>query len=478
MAMATLAPVCKCGIWSLLWSAAGLLALLHLRANFGVTLQLHKNRRSGRWGAVFRIRSKVREALEEHAPMGLRNFVQRSSVRARGGRFEQQAELDKFDEVEIASLREAHESQRAHLHIRGARAAANGAAALAAPYASAPRHHTYGARNWTTRKHVLDYGAAEHRVFSFEVGPDSTSSCAVDNPAVPGDLLEPVEWVPCPTPSFVTLDRERRILDIACVGEVKVNFRSREEVDVLNSQWRRAYPASGGYQMPPKWTTLTGPLELRMEGQYADVTCAEHGRHGEHNYRSAFVRNEDAAQRARRVFATRPRREQNDAVSVLIIMLDSISRPEMMRALPKTVALLKSLYRNDVHAGPGADQGGEGDGADAPLRRKYKAFLFNRLNSQGGHTAANLFPMYAGVNFESKWDAERTRLHRLTKPVDEWLWHYARRLGYITMQGGDTGNGMMGTRTVLFLFHFCSLLVYIAILSALLYLQLMQVREP
>ena len=422
---------CKWGRWSSLWIAIGLLALLHLRANVGVTLQLHTNRRSGRLGIVFRLRSRVHEALAEHAPMGLRNFVQRSSASARGrlaldrtvargGRFEQ-AESDKFDEVEIKSLREAHETQRVRLHIRGARAhaaasSANGSAILAA---SAPRHHTYGARNRTTRKHALDYLAVEHRIFSFEVGPDSTSSCAVDNPAVPGDLLEPVEWVPCPTPSFVALDRERGILDIACVGEVKVNFVHREEVDVLNPQWRRAYSLGGGYQMPPKWTTLTGPLELKMEGQYADVTCAEHGGHSEHNYRSAFVRNEGAAQRARRTFATRPADEQSDALSVLIIMLDSISRPEMMRALPKTVALLKSLYRNDVHArdrgpGPGADAGGEGggsrddgttEGADAPLHHAYKAFLFNRLNSQGGHTASNLFPMYAGVNFESKWDA-------------------------------------------------------------------------
>ena len=48
------APVCKCGLWSLLWSAVGFLALLNLLANVGVTLQLHKNRRRGRWGAVFR----------------------------------------------------------------------------------------------------------------------------------------------------------------------------------------------------------------------------------------------------------------------------------------------------------------------------------------------------------------------------------------------------------------------------------------
>ena len=250
-----------CSLRALLVGAFAALALLHFRANVSVRLQLQR-KSSGRWGVKFTFHHRGGNAIVAHEHLALQNFLEYSSISssssgsssssrvpAGGGesgkderfdRTSEEGEADAFDDVEIESLSSAHNVQRAH--ERGA--VSSGAhhhnfdpEGDAAPELAPAQAHLRGGGGSSpnsalgggssTRKHALDYAAVESRLFTLEVGPESTSSCALDNPPVPNDLLEPVEWVPCPTPTFVSVDRASRVLDITCAGEVKVNFVNR-----------------------------------------------------------------------------------------------------------------------------------------------------------------------------------------------------------------------------------------------------------
>ena len=213
------------------------------------------------------------------------------------------------------------------------------------------------------------------------------------------------------------------------------------------------------------------------------VVCEVDGQET-HNYRTQFISNPDVLAAAQATLAARRQQyvvqvgpngkntswfipiskpltmsaqskeslaEANKSLPVLVLMLDSLSRAQMNRkyGLPATTAFLRRLYRAiAAPVGPDGDASKVKDHNGTKGRRPgHGAFVFNRVNSQGMHSAGNLSPLYAGEYFERKYDLQRTQYGWYTKRVRKWIWELAKDEGYIVMAGGDTGNGLMGTAT-------------------------------
>ncbi|XP_078575494.1 uncharacterized protein LOC144861453 [Branchiostoma floridae x Branchiostoma japonicum] len=269
--------------------------------------------------------------------------------------------------------------------------------------------------------------SAEDSLFSTDVGPESDSACAIPDLKAPDELCwRNVTWRCNMTSTFSTLIN--RTIHVNCPGTFRVNFLERRE--------HEAPLPSGQYVEYPQWNYYEGPTTVAMETSYADVVCKDQNGNDQHNYHTQFLTDDDINESQREKFLETKTKEASwKPLSVLSISLDSVSRAHFHRpcGLPKTSAFLRKLYN-----GASEEQNG------GPL--SHHAFLFNRLNAISGSTVMNLTPLYAGQLYDEV-DEEKVRNRVFAKRVNEWIWEYAGRRGYVTSYGVDNSGGLMGTRT-------------------------------
>ncbi|XP_019632430.1 PREDICTED: uncharacterized protein LOC109476045 [Branchiostoma belcheri] len=269
--------------------------------------------------------------------------------------------------------------------------------------------------------------SAEDSLFSTDVGPASDSACAIPDLKAPDDLCwRNVTWRCNMSSTFSKLIN--RTIHVNCPGTFRVNFLERRE--------HEAPLPSGQYVEYPQWKYYEGPTSVTMETSYADVVCKDENGKDQHNYHTQFLQDDDINESQRQKFLETKTKEPSwKPLSVLSISLDSVSRAHFHRpcGLPKTSAFLRKLYY-----GATEDQNGGS--------LSHHAFLFNRLNAISGSTVMNLTPLYAGQLYDEV-DEEKVRNRVFAKTVNEWIWEYAGKRGYVTSYGVDNGGGLMGTRT-------------------------------
>ncbi|XP_070558195.1 uncharacterized protein [Ptychodera flava] len=222
-----------------------------------------------------------------------------------------------------------------------------------------------------------------------------------------------------------------RTIYISCPGLVKVNFVERTEWELPRE--------NGRYSELPQWRYLEGPVSVPMKSTYADVVCKDKNENDMHNYHTQFIENSTInVQQLYRLEDTWRKEPAWKPLSVLVITLDSLSRAHAHRkcGLPKTMELLNQLYLGQFTE----------NGKPSRSQYSHQAFLFNRLNALAGSTVKNLTPMFSGEHYDNI-DEDKVKKALFAKSIQEWIWQYAAKRGYLTFYGIDNSSGMMGTRT-------------------------------
>ncbi|XP_011666708.2 uncharacterized protein LOC579826 [Strongylocentrotus purpuratus] len=269
----------------------------------------------------------------------------------------------------------------------------------------------------------------EPSLITQDLSPLSDSCCSIADVEAPPSLCGHFDWDCSHSPTYTQHHRRNRTLTISCPGDFRIYWYF-ERNGGLTSDVMKNY--TNQYST---WSHVTKPINIPFPTQYADILCRIHSEDGpkvHHNYRTQFIPNRESVVKQHKIFHKK-KEEQTDwqPLSILSINVDSLSRAQFHRScgLPRTKQLLQGIF-------------------NASNDSSHQAFLFNRMNSIGGVTAMNLTPLYAGIYFKQADEEKRVRIHRYTKPIKEWMWDYANQHGYLTSYAMDTGNGIMGTRTI------------------------------
>ncbi|XP_038075492.1 uncharacterized protein LOC119743182 isoform X2 [Patiria miniata] len=270
------------------------------------------------------------------------------------------------------------------------------------------------------------------RLFLDEMGPRSDSVCQLPNLKAPDKMCpERIGWECNMVPSFSSFNPATRNITVSCPGRFRVNQLDRTESEELVTK--------NSYRRKAIWKYYQGPQEIAMETEYADVVCKNEKMQDLHNYHTQFM-PKPAADREHegRLREVKGREPAWRPLSVLTVVLDSTSRAQAHRScgLPKTMALLKRYYQGYI-----SDISQSGQGTPS-----HQSFFFNRLNSISGSTALNLTPLFSGQLYQDI-DMSKVANGIYAKDIEEWIWQYAAKRGYLTSYGVDNNSGMMGTRT-------------------------------
>ncbi len=136
---------------------------------------------------------------------------------------------------------------------------------------------------------------------------------------------------------------------------------------------------------------------------------------------------------------------------VLLIVVDSISRANFLRYLPRTAALIRRYHDHDDDLGsqsneskshsrargalPSRTAAGIRTGRDAhesrahAHARTHSAFMFNRFNVVGDNSASNMAAFFSGRSWAELYEI---RLSQQLERAPFWLWDVLREEGYIT----------------------------------------------
>ncbi|XP_033101920.1 uncharacterized protein LOC117105032 isoform X2 [Anneissia japonica] len=260
----------------------------------------------------------------------------------------------------------------------------------------------------------------EGDLYNSSVSSESDSICIIPKLNIPKDICpKSIAWKCNLTPTF-SLNNGNGSVQVSCDGDFRVNTIDRALVD----------EALEFKVKPAQWKYYKGPAVIPFNTEYLDIACKTKSfrERDHHNYHTQFVPkkklNMEQSKKLKKHLMTVPGWEP---LSILVVSLDSLSRAHAHRpcGLPKTMKLLRSL---------------KGD------ENSFQSFLFNRFNSVGKVTIQNLTPLFSGHLFENE-DIEKARKKLDSVDIQEWIWQYASKRGYITSYGVDNTSGMMGTKT-------------------------------
>lgn len=262
------------------------------------------------------------------------------------------------------------------------------------------------------------------RLFTLKIGAESDSVCILPKVSAPEGLCpETVKWNCSLTPTFSIFNKTTKKIHVNCNGHFRVNKIDSTEMEELVSK--------ESYRLRPKWKHYEGPAVIDMDSEFIDVACKIGGERFSHNYHTQFLSKPSFDEIQKETFEETQKYDQKwKPLSVLTVVLDSSSRAQVLRecGLPKTIQLLEKYYFSEEP------------------RLSHQSFLFNRFNSISSSTSMNLTPLFSGELYENL-DEDKVTKGIYAKDIEEWVWQYASRRGYLTSYGVDNASGMMGTRT-------------------------------
>ncbi|XP_071943371.1 uncharacterized protein [Antedon mediterranea] len=267
-------------------------------------------------------------------------------------------------------------------------------------------------------KESKSYKQFEGLIFNSSVHSESDSICFIPKLEVPNICPKSIAWKCNLGPTF-SHNNGNRTIHVTC-DDFRVNTIDRtliEQNDVYVAQ-------------PAKWMYHKGPAVVEFNTEYMDIACNTKSlrERANHNYHTQFIPKKKVNTEQHKKLKEQLLFEPNwQPISLLVVSLDSLSRAHAHRScgLPKTMTFLKNLKRENS---------------------PFHSFLFNRFNSAGTDNIQNLTPLFSGQNFENKDEFKYKTKKNSLDYVEEWIWQYANKRGYLT-SCGNSKCMMMGSKT-------------------------------
>eukprot|EP01102_Stenamoeba_stenopodia_P013341 TRINITY_DN4316_c0_g1_i2.p1 TRINITY_DN4316_c0_g1~~TRINITY_DN4316_c0_g1_i2.p1 ORF type:complete len:396 (+),score=100.98 TRINITY_DN4316_c0_g1_i2:29-1189(+) len=251
-------------------------------------------------------------------------------------------------------------------------------------------------------------------------------------PQVPVPIDTSKKWKKCPLEKRLST-LNRGVLNITYEGMAEFTTVDEQElVDLDNTKTVK--------RKEKKWKRVHGPVVLKVNSEYVRVRYLQNEKQktnaNDNDDQVAVDQQEDVLlsvlpspsptvrklqlKQAKNKKSSVQEEELSVQPNIFVLSIDSISRANFFRALPKTSSFLSRLS---------APSGDEQDNQKS-LSEVYRSFIFNRYNAMLGTSASNLTPMLSGRYFDmEKWTekiwATRKYLNSQVKKGD-WIWQWLK----------------------------------------------------
>jgi len=125
----------------------------------------------------------------------------------------------------------------------------------------------------------------------------------------------------------------------------------------------------------------------------------------------------------------------------MFVLLDSLSRAHFKRALPNSHRFLRSFRASVAHT-----QAANNPHQSASPSPSHVAFMFNRYNIIGDHSAPNMAGLFTGRSWGQLWSEchHRDKKNNTNTLIKRWIWRVARQKGYMTSLATEDCNVIGG----------------------------------